>query len=242
MSAEAKDRSAGQEERSATRQHDVETTSRPHAAANGPQAVPALPTLPPALPGIGNFSDRLRRGFAHANGAARADLLTRLQRVSGNQQVQRLLRNVMLQRQPAPTTPNASLPPPNASTTTPAQTEDPEVAHFEGRALRFDRPVLYKVLSDIEESKGIVARAEFVGRFRNLSSNPGALLGVLPGNARPGLYHDLVRGLDDVGAQLDYEHEEFTKSFEQRANEAARAARQERADDQVGAGTVRHYR
>src|SRR5262245_9194557 len=223
MSAEAKDRSAGQEQRSATREHDVETTSRPHAVANRPQAVPALATLPPALPGIGNFSDQLRRGFAHADGAARADLLTRLQRVSGNQQVQRLLRNVMLQRQPAPATPNASVPPPNASTTTPAQTEDPEVAHFEGRALRFDRPVLYKVLSDIEESKGIDARAEFVGRFRNLSSNPGALLGVLPGNARPGLYHDLVVGLDDVGAQLDYEHEEFTKSFEQRANEAARA-------------------
>src|SRR5262249_52214946 len=78
MSAEAKDRSVGQEERSAARQHDVEATSRPHAAANGPQAVPELPTLPPALPGIGNFSDRLRRGFAHANGADRADLLTRL--------------------------------------------------------------------------------------------------------------------------------------------------------------------
>src|SRR5215831_11409602 len=128
MSAEAKDRSVGQEQRSATREHDVETASRPHAAPNGPQAVPALPTLPPALPGIGNFSDRLRQGFAYADGAARAELFTRLQRVSGNQQVQRLLRNTMLQRQPAPTTPNASLPPPNASTTTPAQSEDPETA------------------------------------------------------------------------------------------------------------------
>src|SRR5262249_7141167 len=60
--AEAKDRPVGLEQRSATRQHDVETTSRPHAADNGPQAVPALPTLPPVLPGIGNFSDRLRQG------------------------------------------------------------------------------------------------------------------------------------------------------------------------------------
>src|SRR5215510_1626580 len=64
MSAEAKDRSVGQEQPSATRQHDVEAL-RPHAAANGPQAVPALPTLPPALPGIGSFSDRLRQSFTH---------------------------------------------------------------------------------------------------------------------------------------------------------------------------------
>ena len=222
MRAEAKDRTTGPEQRSETRPRDIEMASQP-PAANGPRAAPSLPNVPPALPGIGNFPDRLRQLFAHAGSATRADLLTRLQRVSGNQQVQRLLQDMTLQRQPAPATPNASLPPPDASTTTPAQTEDPEVAHFEGRTLRFDRPVLYKVLSDIEESKGIDARAEFVGRFRNLGSNPMALIGVLPSNARPGLYHDLVRGLDDAGTQLDHEHEEFVKSFEQRANEGARA-------------------
>src|SRR4029450_308175 len=102
--------------------------------------------------------------------------------------------------QPAAAPPNASLPPPNAST--PAPAEDPETAHFEGHTLLFDRPVLYKVLADIEASKGIDARAEFVGRFRNLSSTPLVLADVLPSNAPPRLHQDLIRGLDDVRAQL----------------------------------------
>ena len=46
--------------------------------------------------------------------------------------------------------------------------------------------------------------------------------GVLKGDERPGLFADIVRGLDDAAAQLDHEHEEFVKAFEGQATEAAR--------------------
>jgi hypothetical protein len=116
--------------------------------------------------------------------------------------------------------PNASLPPPNKSEMPAPKKENPDEAHFEGHALRFDAEVLYKVLSDMAAKKGVDAPHEFVGRFRTLAPGPLALE-VLPTNARPGLYQDLIKGLDDALARLKHEQEEYTKTFEQQANQVA---------------------
>ena len=111
--------------------------------------------------------------------------------------------------------PNATLPPPTSSQTPAA--EDAEVIYFEGKALRFDREVVLKVLRQIETVQGINGRSGFINRFK--SANP---LTLFRGNERPGLYKDIQTALDEAGAQLDHEQEEFCKSFQSTAEEAAR--------------------
>jgi hypothetical protein len=106
---------------------------------------------------------------------------------------------------------NASRPPPASS-----EAADPEVLRFEGAALRFDHEVLYRVLSAKAARGGLMAPAEFVGRLRN--ANP---LTLLSGSERPGLYHDILRGLDDATLRLDHERDEFCKTFESTAGEVA---------------------
>ena len=111
--------------------------------------------------------------------------------------------------------PNATLPPPVSSQTPPA--EDPEVIYFEGKALRFDREVVLKVLKAIETTSGINGRSGFISRFK--SANP---LTLFRGNERQGLYKDIQTALDEAAKQLDHEHEEFCKGFQSTAEEAAR--------------------
>ena len=94
---------------------------------------------------------------------------------------------------------------------------DAEVMVFEGRTLRFDREVLVGVLRSIEEQSGLDARSAFIGRFRAAGVSP--LL--LRGTERPGLYQDILKGLDDAAVQLDHEHEQFCRQFEAQAIAAA---------------------
>ena len=129
--------------------------------------------------------------------------LLALQRSAGNAAVA----GVLARKDP----PAASMPPPNSS-----QAADPEVLHFEGKQLRFDGEVLYRVLLKLQEEKGLMAPAEFTGRLRN--ANP---LTLFKGTERPGLYHDVLKGLDDANARLDHERGEFNKQFEKTANQAA---------------------
>jgi hypothetical protein len=121
-----------------------------------------------------------------------------------------------VQRQP-PTAPvstppaNASMPGPNAS-----QPSDPEVVHFEGHDLRFDRNVLYPLLKSIQLAQGLMGPSDFVNRFKNASP-----LQILQSGERPGLVDDIKRGLDDANLQLDHERDDFIKDFEAKANGVA---------------------
>ena len=128
--------------------------------------------------------------------------LAALQRFAGNRATAR-----HLQRDGEP---KASMPPPNSS-----QPPDPEVIYFEGHALRFDGNLLYGLLKKMAEEKGLMAPAEFTGRFRTAPPL------FLRGTERPDLLWDIRRGLDDANMRLDFERAEFCKTFEATANEAA---------------------
>lgn len=128
--------------------------------------------------------------------------LSALQRLAGNRAVVRYL-----QRDP-----NASTPRPNST-----QPPDPELLTFEGHKLRFDANVLYPLLRDMAEQKGLAAPASFVGRLRTAPPT------FLSGSERPGLLQDVIKGLDDANTRLDFERAEFVTKFETTANAAALA-------------------
>ena len=116
---------------------------------------------------------------------------------------------------------------------------------FEGRTLRFDREVLVGVLRSIEEKSGLDARSAFIGRFRAAGVSPT----LLRGTERPGLYQDILKGLDDAAAALDHEHEEFCRQFEAQAiaaahgilndSEAKLKAERERLGDKAQGGRLK---
>lgn len=156
-----------------------------------------------------------------------------LQRSAGNQAVVALMQQRSLAR-------SVSTPPPSAS-----EPVDAEVMVFEGRALRFDREVLVGVLRSIEEQSGLDARSAFIGRFRAAGVSPM----LLRGTERPGLYQDILKGLDDAAAALDHEHEEFCRQFEAQAiaaaqgilndSEAKLRAERERLGDKAQGGRLK---
>jgi hypothetical protein len=81
---------------------------------------------------------------------------------------------------------------------------------FEGKALKFDRKVLYDILSGIDKAKGTEARYAFVSRFAALDYLPAA-------RGRPGLHRDILIGMDEVTKQLRFEYDAFCDALEQRA-------------------------
>ena len=159
--------------------------------------------------------------------------MTALQRSAGNQAVVSLMRQRSLAR-------SVSTPPPTAS-----EPVDAEVMVFEGRTLRFDREVLVGVLRSIEEKSGLDARSAFIGRFRAC----GGLADAPARTERPGLYQDILKGLDDAAAALDHEHEEFCRQFEAQAiaaahgilndSEAKLKAERERLGDKAQGGRLK---
>src|SRR3954464_12638291 len=84
-----------------------------------------------------------------------------LQSSAGNQAVVALLR-ARPGRPGVHREPNASMPPPVSSQ---APAADAEVMHFEGKALRYDRELLVRVLKSVEAASGIGGRASFINRF-----------------------------------------------------------------------------
>ena len=153
---------------------------------------------------------------SRATGPLSARDLVALQRVAGNGAVAMLLGRPRMVQRDGP--PNATMPPPNSS-----QAPDTEVMFFEGKALRADTEVLYKILANISETRGIMAAAEFTGRLRNT----GLDVAIKNPSARPGLYHDILKGMDDVNLRLDHERAEFCTKFESTGNEAARGLLEE---------------
>ncbi len=94
---------------------------------------------------------------------------------------------------------------------------DPEVMHFEGKELRANDELMYKMLGAMAESKGINAPTEFIQRVHGASA-------VIVGQAgkRDGLYQDILKTLDGANRCLDRDRDEFCRKFESTANEVAK--------------------
>lgn len=94
---------------------------------------------------------------------------------------------------------------------------DPDVLAFEGKVLRADVDQLVLLLKQMAETKGIMATAEFCGRFRSASP-----LTLLRGSERPGLLQDVLKELDSANKRLDEDRKAFCEQFEKLGNDAAR--------------------